>query len=165
MACKFLLHDASGGAKLHPTTSSEPADPSWPPAPFREVYFFFYGTLMDPPTLARVLQLSEPPHMRPARVIGYQIKLWGQYPALVDDAFHPVDGLACKILSRESWDRLVAYGSDKYKLGPIYIDFLDTGEEEVEGVAFEWNANPKELQDGSFSLENWLQEQNVNRSY
>lgn len=37
-------------------------------------FFFFYGTLQDPSTLSQVLRLpeSEPPKLRPAKVVGYQ---------------------------------------------------------------------------------------------
>jgi len=72
--------------------------------------------------------------MRPARMISYEIKFRGQYPALVD--FPPVDGFACEILLREHWNRLVAYETDEYDLEPILVDFLDNGEKEVQGVAF-----------------------------
>lgn len=89
--------------------------------------------------------------MRPARVIGYTTKLWGKYPALVvGKPFQPVDGLAFKIRLREHWGRLFAYHSDHYDLGYILIDFLDTGEKEVEGFAFESKGDSEELQNGSF---------------
>lgn len=110
-------------------------------------------------TLAKVLQLPEPPQMRPARVIGYTTKLWGKYPALVSGKpFQPVDGLAYKIRLQEHWDRLLAYHSHQYDLGYILIDFLDTGEKEIKGFAFEWRGDPEELRDGSFSLEKWQHE-------
>lgn len=105
------------------------------------------------------------PQMRPARMISYEIKFWGQYPALVDGKpFPPVDGFACKILLREHWDRLVAYETDEYDLEPILVDFLDNGEKEVQGVAFWWNGEPEELRGESFSLERRLQEHTSNGS-
>lgn len=134
MARKFLEYKESEDPTLHLETPSYCDESGWPRQPFREGCFFFYGTLMDPGTLARVLQLSEPPQMRPARVIGYQVKHWGNYPVLVDGKpFQPVDGLACEIVLPEHWDRLVAFATDvtdQYDLSPILIDFLDTGEEE-----------------------------------
>lgn len=101
-------------------------------------------------------------------MIGYQIKLWRRYPVLVGGKpFQPVDGLACEIVSRECWDRLVGYArdlTDQYDLSSILIDCLDTGEEEVEGVAFQWVGDTDELRDGSFSLESWLREQDLSGS-
>lgn len=132
--------------------------------PFIEGYFF-YGPLMDPATLAKVLQLSEPPKLRPARAMSHETKLWGKYPALVRKMkkFHAVDGVACEILSREHWNRLVDYVPDPpYHLAPILIDFLDTGEKSVGGEAFFYEGDPGELRDGSFSLESWLRKRNPN---
>jgi hypothetical protein len=154
---KFLEYKASEDPRLRfSTQASSPgySETDWPQTPFSEGNFFFYGTLMDSPTLARVLQLSKPPQMRPGRVIGYTTKLWGNYAALVSGKpFQPVDGLAYEIYLREEWDRLRAYHSDHYDLVPILIDFLDTREQEVEGFAFEWRGDPEELRNGSFSLE------------
>ena len=168
MVRKFLEYKASEDPQLH--FSSQARSPGysktdWPQTPFSEGYFFFYGTLMDSATLASVLQLSEPSQMRPARVIGYTTKLWGKYAALVSGKpFQPVDGLAYEVRLREEWDRLRAYHSDHYDLVPILIDFLDSGEQEVEGFAFEWRGDPEELQNGSFSLEKSLQERNLTGS-
>ncbi|KAJ5683934.1 uncharacterized protein N7477_000279 [Penicillium maclennaniae] len=163
MVRKFLEYKVSEDPRLDPKTFSKSPEAGSPRTPFREGYFFFYGTLMHLSTLAKILQLPEPPQMRPARVIGYEIKLWGQYPALVDgEAHHPVDGLAYEIISRAHWDRLAAYETDQYDLQPILIDFLDNGEKGVEGVAFGWKGELEDLRDGSFNLENWLQEQTSN---
>lgn len=56
-----------------------PGQYSYTPEPF-----FFYGTLTDPSELQEILQLSNLPVLKPARVRSYKIMLWGQYPALVD---------------------------------------------------------------------------------
>jgi hypothetical protein len=39
--------------------------------------FFFYGSLTDPSKLREVLQLPNPPLLKPARVKSYKIMLWG----------------------------------------------------------------------------------------
>ena len=41
---------------------------------------------MDLSLLAEILQLPQKPTLRPARIISYERKAWGQYPALVDSA-------------------------------------------------------------------------------
>ncbi|CEJ61582.1 hypothetical protein PMG11_10112 [Penicillium brasilianum] len=168
MVRKFLEYKASEDPRLpfaSPARSPGCSKTDWPQTPFTEGYFFFDGTLMDSSTLASVLQLPKAPRMRPTRVIGYTTKLWGKYAALVSGKpFQPVDGLAYEIRLQEEWDRLRAYHSDQYDLVPILIDFLDSGEQEVEGFAFEWRGDPEELRDGSFSLEKWLQERNLTGS-
>lgn len=56
MVRKFLAYKESEDPRLlHPTTP-ECDEAGWPRQPFSEGYFFFYGPLMDPGTLARVLQ-------------------------------------------------------------------------------------------------------------
>jgi len=54
--------------------------------PWKPTHYFFYGSLTDERQLMEVLHLDSPPILRPASVIGYSIKLWGQYPALIDAA-------------------------------------------------------------------------------
>ncbi|OQD63054.1 hypothetical protein PENPOL_c010G09259 [Penicillium polonicum] len=148
MQRKFMEYLAEHDAASEGRTSSQgPANPSpssFTIEPFEMIYCFFYGTLMDPPTLARILQLPEPPIMRPAKLIGYHIKLWGPYPALlVGPPLHPVDGLAYELQSEEQLDRLRAENG---------------GEAEcVAGRVFVWNGEPEELREGSFSVEKWLQ--------
>lgn len=46
--------------------------------------YFCYGTLMDPSLLADILGLVDKPRLRPAKLVGYSLMLWGQYPALID---------------------------------------------------------------------------------
>lgn len=65
-----------------------PAPEDEPEDAFEQRYCFFYGTLMDPATLARVLGLPDLPKLRPAKLAGYHTKLWGPYPAPLDDEHH-----------------------------------------------------------------------------
>lgn len=167
MVRKFLARDESDNVE-EPRVETCYNEAGEPKEPFIEGYFFFYGPLMDPDTLAKVLQLSEPPKLRPARVMSHETKLWGEYPALVQKMkmFHAVDGVACEILLREHWDRLLDYvPGPPYHVAPILIDFLDTGEKSVGGEAFFYEGDPEELRDGSFNLESWLRKRNPNRRY
>ncbi|OQE17376.1 hypothetical protein PENFLA_c024G09881 [Penicillium flavigenum] len=82
--------------------------------PLQRQYCFFYGTLMDSHTLSRALKSSRPPPvMRRARVTGFEIKLWGPYPALLGKPRHSVEGVSCEIVSQTQLDRLAAYETDK----------------------------------------------------
>lgn len=140
MVRKFLNYDPSKDPRQFQLASDDSAESSWPSDPFRQAYYFFYGTLMDPSTLAKVLQLPEPPTMRPAKVVGFHTKLWGPYPTLLHGpSGHEVDGLTYEILSEKQHDRLCAYETDKYRFQPCMIDFLDGAVgvgKMVEGVTF-----------------------------
>ncbi|CDM26565.1 AIG2-like [Penicillium roqueforti FM164] len=162
MVRKFIRANASADPprpSLLPS-SDKSAENSWPQDPIRDEYCFFYGTLMDPNILSKVLGSSKPPPMmRPARIIGYEIKLWGTYPALLDDKpLHPVDGIVCGLLSPTQLDRLAAYETDKYHLQACLINVLNNDgstEKTIEGVSFMWNGREDELREGTFDLKQW----------
>lgn len=132
---------------------------------FKKRYCFFYGTLKDSARLAEVLHLPDvqPPKLRPAKLVGYHIKLWGQYPALLDGPpGNEVLGVAYEIQSPAEVTQLRAYETRKYEHRPCLIQLLDAaeeGEKEVKGNTFMWNGQPDELTEGEFSLEEWQQRQ------
>ncbi|KAJ5146109.1 uncharacterized protein N7515_000673 [Penicillium bovifimosum] len=170
MMRKLLQHKLHNALADPPGPPSPPWDSSdenpWPEDSIRDEYCFLYGTLMDPDTLSKVLGSSIPPlMMRPARVIGYQVKLWGPYPALLDDKpLHPVVGMVCGVLSPTQLDRLAAYETDKYHLQGCLIDVLnDDGstEKTIEGVSFMWNGRQDELREGTFDLKQWRKERQL----
>jgi hypothetical protein len=47
--------------------------------PLKKELYFFYGILIDPTTLFKVLGIHERPEMKPARLFGYKCKLWFLY--------------------------------------------------------------------------------------
>lgn len=167
MVRKFLMAFAEEDARTSntsgPDTLRENEDED---KPFEKKYFFFYGTLMDPSTLARVLHLSETPAMRPAKTIGYSTKLCGNYPALLDGPKdNEVYGMGYEVQSQDHINRLVSHETDKYGLVPCVIDFLDTPEGAEECAfadTFLWGKAPEELSDGEFNLGEWLQTSNGN---
>jgi hypothetical protein len=120
---------------------------------------------MDASTLAKILQVAEAPWLRPARMIGYQMRLWGPYPALIDGPTgHAVEGVACEILTQKHVDRLIAYETEKYFIYPCEIELLDVGigrKEIVEGNYFKWNGKLDELQEGEFSLKKYLRQKKL----
>lgn len=121
---------------------------------------------MDPETLSQVLRTSDSlPIMSRARVIGYDIKLWGPYPALIDGKpLQPVDGMVFEILSKTQLDRLLSYETEKYQLQPCLIDILNhdnSVESTVDGVTFMWNGEQDELQEGKFDLKQWKKEKRL----
>ncbi|KAJ5208950.1 hypothetical protein N7449_003329 [Penicillium cf. viridicatum] len=167
MLRRFLEYNDSADALRHSQTASDnSAEDGWPRDPSQREYCFFYGTLMDPHTLCQVLKSSERPRiMRRARVTGFEIKLWGPYPALLDgEPFRSVDGMAYEILSKTELDRLAAYETDKYQLTPCSIDLLnddDSVEKTIEGVAFMGDGQQDELREGTFDLKQWKKEKQL----
>lgn len=147
-----------------PAPVAKPRFP-WPMANTKTGWYFFYGTVMDPSVLAAVLQVKEPPRLRPARIIGYETRLWGPYPALVcGEPGHEFQGMACEILLQEHLDRLIAYETEKYFIPPVWIYLLDVGvgrQERVQGRVFKWDAELDELKEGGFDLKRYLREKQL----
>lgn len=159
MVRKSLQDNASSNPSrlslLPPSDNSD--ESSLPQDSNRDKYCFFYETLMDPGTKSKVLGSSRRPHiLLPARITGYQIKLWGPHPALLDDKpLHPVDGMVCGLLSPIELDRIAAYETDNYHLQDCLIEVLDDDantKKTIEGVTFMWSGRHDELWDGTFDL-------------
>jgi hypothetical protein len=74
------LQHTPGGYWIEPDERPAPTEVLAP----RLGSYFCYGTLMDPVLLSEILGLPEKPTLRPATLVGYSLKLWGQYPALLD---------------------------------------------------------------------------------
>jgi hypothetical protein len=72
--------------------------------------YFFYGILMDAALLSEILSLSTLPTLRPAKVTGYSLKLWGQCPALVDgEPGELVEGMLYDVTELRHAERLAEY--------------------------------------------------------
>lgn len=146
-------------------SSDNPVEDYLPQDPPQDEYCFFYGTLMDPDTLSKALGSSKPPPtLRPARIIGYEIKLWGPYPALLQQPLHPVDGMVCGPLSPTQLEQLAAYETDKYHLQGCLINLLNNDgstQKTIEGVSFMWNGREDELREGTFDLKQWRKDKQL----
>ena len=124
-------------------------DTSWD-----EKFYFFYGTLMDPSTLTNVLGHPRP-ETYPAFITGYSMKLWGQYPALVNEATDQrISGRAYRVTSKTEADRLAAYETSMYRVDRCTIYFEDGSQ--AAGVTFVWDSDPSLLREGTFDLRDWL---------
>lgn len=119
--------------------------------------YFVYGTLMDPQMVADVLGLDQVPELRPAKVLGYSCKLWGQYPALQDgpqDA--EVHGAVYHVQSVTDGKRLAEYETTSYRAVPCFVKYTD-GKEPAKDDAhvFTFFGNPRDLEEGDFHLAEW----------
>lgn len=120
--------------------------------------YFFYGTLQDPGILSEVLDLDSRPVLEPASVMGYDLKLWGQYPALIDKPRSAaVHGSMFEVPDESAAAKLAYYETNAYRPRPVLI-YTTNGSEEVthEGFAFLYADNPADLSDGDFDLDTWL---------
>ncbi|KAL5351531.1 hypothetical protein ACLOAV_003390 [Pseudogymnoascus australis] len=127
--------------------------PSLPPYTYTPIPFFFYGSLTDPLRLQEVLRLAAPPVLQPASVQCYKIMLWGQYPTLVRGPINNhVDGMAFVVETEEQENMLKYYETDAYRIeGPR----VSVAGEVVIGRTFVWARDPTELEEGTWSLEEW----------
>lgn len=99
---------------------------------FSKEYHFFYGTLMDAQTLAKVLKLDSLPLLVPAKISGYHCKMWGDYPPLVGgEPDEPVHGMAYEVQLSEENELLQAYETDRYlktdqRLSGAHLNGMET---------------------------------------
>lgn len=120
--------------------------------------YFFYGTLQDPGILSEVLQLDYVPVLRRAQVIGYSLKLWGQYPALVDGPGGAVvQGSIFEVSDEIAAAKLAHYETNAYRPRPCLIRVANGDKEDIiGGYTFKYAGNPADLNDGAFDLGTWL---------
>ncbi|RMZ75888.1 hypothetical protein DV738_g5226, partial [Chaetothyriales sp. CBS 135597] len=140
-----------------------PAESYSPPTPPAVGWYFVYGTLKDPALLAEILSLSQTPPLPlyPAKLTGYSLKLWGQYPALVDGyPGQEVQGMAVRIDEQRHADRLAEYETKAYRCAPCLIRFVGEDgsdiDKQVKGSVFKYAGNLDDLADGQFDLDHWL---------
>ena len=136
---------------------SDYADLACEPEPWKPVYYFFYGSLMDERKLTQILRLDSPPVLRPASIVGYSIKMWGPYPALIDGPpGNVVNGMAYEVQKEGHENRLAYYETDAYKCASCFIK-PGTGGDQIFGKTFVWadDSNDGDLSPGSFDFETW----------
>ena len=82
------------------------------------VWYFFYGTLADPDTLIRLLNLEEPPALQTASISGGIIKTWGgTFKALINGPeTAKVDGWAYCVKGPEHEEALRFYETAEYEV-------------------------------------------------
>lgn len=124
---------------------------------FRPQYLFFYGSLMDAGQLRKILQLQETPVLQSASIVGWDIMLWGQYPALIFKANTITHGMAYEVQKEEHVEYLMRYETDAYRVKGCKIKLADG--RELAGKTFIWNAGMELLKEGNFDLKDWQIEQ------
>ncbi|TVY79055.1 hypothetical protein Focb16_v009315 [Fusarium oxysporum f. sp. cubense] len=127
---------APEGCVLYAHSNSNPPDPC--PYHYKPVYYFFYDGLRNPAVLQVVLEASEPPKLRDAKVLGYSLAPRGRYTSLIEgQPGSGVLGRAVQVQSAEEEYKLGWYQTSAYILAPCLIQFIDGGEpREVAGLVF-----------------------------
>lgn len=108
--------------------------------------------------LTDILSLEEEPTLRPAKIVGYERKLWGQYPAMQDGPQGAeVKGTVYHVQSVAHAKRLAEYETNNYRAKPCLIQYTDGGEPAKDfGRVFMFVGNPRDLEEGDFDLQTWL---------
>nr|POF02207.1 hypothetical protein CFP56_65472 [Quercus suber] len=110
------------------TPSPKQSPPKYP------TWYFFYGTLLKPEVLRRILDLPAEPSYRPAHIVGYSLSKWGQYLTLIDGPQgNEVEGAAYLVESEDHVAKLAYYETNAYESAPCNIYFHD---EITPGVGF-----------------------------
>ncbi|KKK26142.1 hypothetical protein ARAM_005993 [Aspergillus rambellii] len=101
--------------------------------------------------------LETEPQLRPATITGYECKLWGQYPALLDAPGKVVHGTVYHVETIEYGERLASYETDNYQANPCHINYTDRNKPvDHFGYVFKFVGNVRDLSDGTFDLGTWL---------
>jgi len=128
------------------------AQPIWQPT-----YIFFYGSLMDPTTLCNILETSSTPILYPARLSGYNMKMWGPYPAITKSSSEDtasIDGMLFRLDKQSQFDKLADYETEAYTWSQVDVEVQgrDGCSQTVSARVFVWAGSLKQLSEGRFDL-------------
>jgi gamma-glutamylcyclotransferase (GGCT)/AIG2-like uncharacterized protein YtfP len=130
------------------------------PQVYQPVYYFFYGTLTQPETLKRVLDLQEEPELRKAQIVGYSVAKWSHYPTLLDGPpGNVISGYAYMVQSEDHEHKLARYETNAYKVAPCHITFTDgLSPSQLVGKTFMYAGGPKVLLEKRFDHMLWARQ-------
>ncbi|KAF7160787.1 hypothetical protein CNMCM5623_006381 [Aspergillus felis] len=121
------------------------------------VYYFFYGTLTVAANLKRIIDLQEEPRLRKAKIIGYALAKWGDYPALINgEPGQEVSGYAYLVQSEEEAQKLAYYETIAYRVADCWVFFTDgEGPSEAPGKTFMYAGDAQALLEQRFDRRLW----------
>jgi gamma-glutamylcyclotransferase (GGCT)/AIG2-like uncharacterized protein YtfP len=158
MVRKFLEYDSQSARGDRSTFVYRPLSDK--PQPFKKVFYFFYGTLMDSDTLSKVLGTERRPETQPAKIFrGFTCKLWGPYPALInaERPWEPIHGVVYEVQNEDEEQRLLDYHGVHYSLTICKVELEDGSTNWVH--TFEWQGDESRLKEGKFDLDAWKKKQ------
>lgn len=90
------------------------------------VYYFFYGSMADPATLKRTLNLDETAKLHEAYIVGYTVARKDGRPALIDGPQgEVVKGYAYFVGSEAEGKKLREGHPKQCRVAPCLVHFLD----------------------------------------
>ncbi|KAJ5579894.1 uncharacterized protein N7459_005879 [Penicillium hispanicum] len=100
--------------------------------------------------------------MRKAKLIGYALAKWGDYPALIDgESGQEVPGYAYIVQNEEEAQKLTYYQTNAYEEAHCLIYFVDNEEPaEVPGKTFVYAGDANALLEQRFDRKLWLRRMN-----
>jgi gamma-glutamylcyclotransferase (GGCT)/AIG2-like uncharacterized protein YtfP len=121
--------------------------------PFKPCYMFFYGSLMDPEVLQSVLGLGYLPSVAKGTAVGFSMKMWGIYPALIPSEGGRISGTVWKVESESHFLRLQEYETGAYSWCLCNVE-LEGGEVLHGCRTFCWagDVHSRDLEEGIFDL-------------
>lgn len=130
------------------------------PRVYQPVCYFFYGTLTQPETLGRILDLQQEPKLRKAQIVGYSVAKWGDYPTLLDGPpGNVVTGYAYMVQSEDHEHKLAHYETKAYKVVPCRLTFTDgLSPAQLVGKTFMYAGDPKALLEKRFDRMLWARQ-------
>lgn len=97
--------------------------------------------------------LHPPPILRPAEIVSYEKRMWGQYPALLTKADVEVVGSVYHVKTVEEGEKLACYETCNYGAEPCLIEYLDRlNPHDSHGHTFLFADDEADLRDGNFDL-------------
>lgn len=139
---------------IWPTTKETPTklSPEFP------IYYVFYEILTSPATLQRIVDLPEDPKMGKAKLVGYALEQWGDYPALIDgEQDQEVPGYAYFVQSEEEAQKFAYYETNTYEEAHGLIYFVVNKEPaEAPGKTFVYAGNANALLEQRFDCKLWM---------
>ena len=98
--------------------------------------------------------------MRKAKVIGYAIAQWGDYPTLIDgESGQEILGYAYVVQTEEDAKKLAYYKTKAYEEAPCLIQLMDNEETaEVSGKIFMYAGDANALLEQRFDRKLWLRQ-------
>lgn len=151
--------------ETQPPAKLPPSQDDAQPNASAEHTYFFYGSLMDPATFRGVTLAPDEPQYRDAWIEGYEVKMWGPYPALrsvagearTDSSGGKPSRVVGKVWVDASRDphtfvRLQNYETRNYEARIVTVHFADGESDPAQARAFVWAGDEALLKDGKFDL-------------
>lgn len=111
---------------------------------------------MDPEVLQGILDLPMLPPIKHGNITNFAVKMWGIYPALVQNGKGKIFGTVWGVNSEDHFLKLAAYETSAYTWCECDVE-LEDGRIWRNCRTFCWAGDPdsKELEHGSFDLERY----------